>query len=120
MKFIYIKTWGCQMNEYDSSMIITLLQKKNEYSLTESIENADILILNTCSIREKAQEKLFHQLGRWKKIKNKNPEIIIAVGGCVANQEGKEIFKRANYVDIIFGTQTLHRLPKMISEVEKK
>lgn len=107
------------MNEYDSSMIISLLQKKNEYSLTESVENADILILNTCSIREKAQEKLFHQLGRWKKIKNKNPEVIIAVGGCVATQEGKEIFKRANYVDIIFGTQTLHRLPKMITEVEK-
>ncbi|QCI22877.1 tRNA (N6-isopentenyl adenosine(37)-C2)-methylthiotransferase MiaB [Buchnera aphidicola] len=120
MKYIYIKTWGCQMNEYDSSMIITLLQKKNKYVLTESANNADILILNTCSIREKAQEKVFHQLGRWKKIKNKNPKVIIAVGGCVATQEGQEIFKRANYVDIIFGTQTLHRLPKMISEVEKK
>ncbi|QCI17828.1 tRNA (N6-isopentenyl adenosine(37)-C2)-methylthiotransferase MiaB [Buchnera aphidicola (Acyrthosiphon lactucae)] len=119
MKYIYIKTWGCQMNEYDSSMIITLLQKKNKYLITESVENADILILNTCSIREKAQEKVFHQLGRWKKIKNKNPKVIIAVGGCVATQEGKEIFKRANYVDIIFGTQTLHKLPKMISEVEK-
>ncbi|ACL30236.1 tRNA (N6-isopentenyl adenosine(37)-C2)-methylthiotransferase MiaB [Buchnera aphidicola] len=120
MKYIYIKTWGCQMNEYDSSMIITLLEKNNQYSLTKSAENADILILNTCSIREKAQEKVFHQLGRWKKIKNNNPKVIIAVGGCVATQEGKEIFKRANYVDIIFGTQTLHRLPKMIDEVEKK
>ncbi|QCO70990.1 tRNA (N6-isopentenyl adenosine(37)-C2)-methylthiotransferase MiaB [Buchnera aphidicola] len=120
MKYIYIKTWGCQMNEYDSSMIATLLQKKNKYLLTESANNADILILNTCSIREKAQEKVFHQLGRWKKIKNNNPKVIIAVGGCVATQEGQEIFKRANYVDIIFGTQTLHRLPKMISEVEKK
>jgi len=119
MKYIYIKTWGCQMNEYDSSMIITLLQKNNKYLLTESAENADILILNTCSIREKAQEKVFHQLGRWRKIKKYKPTVIIAVGGCVATQEGKEIFKRANYVDIIFGTQTLHRLPKMISEVEK-
>ncbi|AEO08779.1 isopentenyl-adenosine A37 tRNA methylthiolase [Buchnera aphidicola str. Ak (Acyrthosiphon kondoi)] len=119
-KNIYIKTWGCQMNEYDSSMIVTLLQKKNKYLFTKSAENADILILNTCSIREKAQEKVFHQLGRWKKLKNNNPQVIIAVGGCVATQEGKEIFKRANYVDIIFGTQTLHRLPNMISEVEKK
>ncbi|CAL4326497.1 tRNA (N6-isopentenyl adenosine(37)-C2)-methylthiotransferase MiaB [Buchnera aphidicola] len=119
MKYIYIKTWGCQMNEYDSSMIATLLQEKNQYLMTTDPEKADVLILNTCSIREKAQEKVFHQLGRWKKIKNKNPKAIIAVGGCVATQEGKEIYKRANYVDIIFGTQTLHRLPKMISEVEK-
>ncbi|MCU4136796.1 tRNA (N6-isopentenyl adenosine(37)-C2)-methylthiotransferase MiaB [Buchnera aphidicola (Sitobion miscanthi)] len=118
MKKIYIKTWGCQMNEYDSSMITTILQKTKKYSLTESAEKSDILILNTCSIREKAQEKVFHQLGRWKKIKNNNPSVIIAVGGCVATQEGKEIFKRANYVDIIFGTQTLHKLPQMISEVE--
>lgn len=107
------------MNEYDSSMIANLLEKEKKYLLTSLIEKANILILNTCSIREKAQEKLFHQLGRWRKIKNKNPEIIIAVGGCVAVQEGKNIFKRANYVDIIFGTQTLHKLPKMISEIEK-
>ncbi|QCI23958.1 tRNA (N6-isopentenyl adenosine(37)-C2)-methylthiotransferase MiaB [Buchnera aphidicola (Macrosiphoniella sanborni)] len=119
MKYIYIKTWGCQMNEYDSSMIANLLIQEKKYLLTTSVEQADILILNTCSIREKAQEKLFHQLGRWKKIKNNNPNIIIAVGGCVANQEGKKIFKRAHYVDIIFGTQTLHKLPKMISEIEK-
>ncbi|WP_425619588.1 tRNA (N6-isopentenyl adenosine(37)-C2)-methylthiotransferase MiaB [Buchnera aphidicola] len=118
MKYIYIKTWGCQMNEYDSSMIANLLQKEKKYLLTSSIEQADILILNTCSIREKAQEKLFHQLGRWKKIKDDNPKIIIAVGGCVATQEGKKIFKRANYVDIIFGTQTLHKLPNMISKIE--
>lgn len=119
MKYVHIKTWGCQMNEYDSSMIATLLQEKNKYLFTESAEKADVLILNTCSIREKAQEKVFHQLGRWKKIKNHNPKVIIAVGGCVATQEGKEIYKRANYVDIIFGTQTLHKLPKMITEVEK-
>lgn len=120
MIYIYIKTWGCQMNEYDSSMIVTILKKNNKYLITQSEEKADIFILNTCSIREKAQEKVFHQLGRWKKLKTKNPEIIIAVGGCVATQEGKEIFKRANYIDIIFGTQTLHKLPKMIDEVKKK
>lgn len=107
------------MNEYDSSMIVKSLEKNNEYLITENVEKASILILNTCSIREKAQEKVFHQLGRWRKLKKNNPEIIIAVGGCVATQEGKEIFKRANYVDIVFGTQTLHRLPKMISEVKK-
>ncbi|XBC37925.1 MAG: tRNA (N6-isopentenyl adenosine(37)-C2)-methylthiotransferase MiaB [Buchnera aphidicola (Meitanaphis microgallis)] len=120
MKYnIYIKTWGCQMNEYDSSMITQLLQKKYQCTEIHKPELADILILNTCSIREKAQEKLFHQLGRWKKLKAKNPKIIIAVGGCVATQEGKEIYKRANYIDIIFGTQTLHRLPNMIEEVKK-
>lgn len=120
MKYIYIKTWGCQMNEYDSSMIISFLEKTKKYLVTKEIEKADILILNTCSIREKAQEKVFHQLGRWKKLKNKKPNMIIAVGGCVATQEGKEIFKRANYVDIVFGTQTLHKLPEMISKIEKK
>jgi tRNA-2-methylthio-N6-dimethylallyladenosine synthase len=118
MKYVYIKTWGCQMNEYDSSMIVNLLEKDN-YIITENIEKADIFILNTCSIREKAQEKVFHQLGRWKKLKNRNPDIIIAVGGCVATQEGKEIFKRANYVDIVFGTQTLHKLPNMILQSKK-
>ncbi|XBC41654.1 MAG: tRNA (N6-isopentenyl adenosine(37)-C2)-methylthiotransferase MiaB [Buchnera aphidicola (Kaburagia rhusicola rhusicola)] len=117
---IYIKTWGCQMNEYDSSMITQLLKKKHYFQETHLPELADILILNTCSIREKAQEKVFHQLGRWKKLKNKNPNIIIAVGGCVATQEGKEIYKRANYVDIIFGTQTLHRLPNMIKKVKER
>ncbi|XBC40631.1 MAG: tRNA (N6-isopentenyl adenosine(37)-C2)-methylthiotransferase MiaB [Buchnera aphidicola (Nurudea yanoniella)] len=116
---IYIKTWGCQMNEYDSSMITNLLQKKHKYRITHTPTSADILILNTCSIREKAQEKVFHQLGRWKKLKEKNPSIIIAIGGCVATQEGKEIYKRAHYVDIIFGTQTLHRLPEMIEKVKK-
>jgi len=111
---MYIKTWGCQMNEYDSSMITGILKKDNSYELTTYPEQADILILNTCSIREKAQEKVFHQLGRWKHIKEKNPNVIIAVGGCVATQEGKKIYKRAKYVNIIFGTQTLHRLSKMI------
>jgi len=116
---IYIKTWGCQMNEYDSSLITQILIQKYGYETTTIPKLADILILNTCSIREKAQEKLFHQLGRWKKLKNNNSDIIIAVGGCVATQEGKKIYKRANYVDIIFGTQTLHHLPKMIEKVRQ-
>ena len=108
------------MNEYDSSIINMLLTKTRKYSITTIPERADIFILNTCSIREKAQEKVFHQLGRWKKFKIKNPKTIIAVGGCVANQEGKDLLKRANYVDIIFGTQTLHKLPNMIDQVQKK
>lgn len=107
------------MNEYDSSMIVKYLEKTGQYLITKNSEKADILVLNTCSIREKAQEKVFHQLGRWKKLKNKNSNIIIAVGGCVATQEGEEIFKRSKDVDIIFGTQSLHKLPKMINEVEK-
>ncbi|AMA65034.1 (Dimethylallyl)adenosine tRNA methylthiotransferase MiaB [Candidatus Arsenophonus lipoptenae] len=115
-KKLYIKTWGCQMNTYDSSKIIDLLNSTHGYQITEIVEEADILLLNTCSIREKAQEKLFHQLGRWKKLKDINHNIIIAVGGCVASQEGNSIFKRAPSVDIIFGPQTLHRLPEMINK----
>ncbi|QCI19456.1 tRNA (N6-isopentenyl adenosine(37)-C2)-methylthiotransferase MiaB [Buchnera aphidicola] len=122
MKKVYIKTWGCQMNEYDSTLIKSFLEKKESYLLIDNAKKADILILNTCSIREKAQEKLFHQLGRWRKLKKDNPNIIIAVGGCVATQEGIKIFNRANYINIIFGTQTLHRLPNMIKSaiVSKK
>lgn len=103
------------MNEYDSSKIYDLLSCYG-YKKTLIVEEADILLLNTCSIREKAQEKLFHQLGRWKILKDNNPKIIIGVGGCVASQEGKNIIIRANYVNIIFGPQTLHRLPKMINQ----
>jgi len=122
MKKVYVKTWGCQMNEYDSTLIKSLLKKKKSYLLIDDAKKADILILNTCSIREKAQEKLFHQLGRWRILKKNNPSIIIAVGGCVATQEGIKIFNRANYINIIFGTQTLHRLPDMIKSaiVSKK
>ncbi|WP_343191818.1 tRNA (N6-isopentenyl adenosine(37)-C2)-methylthiotransferase MiaB [Buchnera aphidicola] len=116
MKRIYIKTWGCQMNEYDSFIIKKVIKKKIKCKITKKYKKADILILNTCSVREKAQEKLFHQLGRWKKLKHKNKKIIIAVGGCVANQEGINIYKRAPYVDIIFGTQTIHKLSNMIVE----
>ncbi len=117
-KKLHIKTWGCQMNEYDSSKIADLLESTHGYQLTEVAEEADILLLNTCSIREKAQEKVFHQLGRWKTLKDVNPNLIIGVGGCVASQEGEHIRDRAHYVDVIFGPQTLHRLPEMINHVQ--
>lgn len=114
---LHIKTWGCQMNEYDSSKMADLLLSTHGLELTEEAEDADVLLLNTCSIREKAQEKVFHQLGRWKELKNKNPQLVIGVGGCVASQEGAHIRDRAPFVDIIFGPQTLHRLPEMINQI---
>ncbi|KES15073.1 2-methylthioadenine synthetase, partial [Gilliamella apis SCGC AB-598-P17] len=116
-KKLHIKTWGCQMNEYDSTKMADLLESTHGLTLTENAEEADILLLNTCSIREKAQEKVFHQLGRWKNLKQHNPNIIIGVGGCVASQEGAHIRKRAPFVDIIFGPQTFHRLPDMIEQI---
>lgn len=114
---LHIKTWGCQMNEYDSSKMADLLGSTHGFELTDNAEEADVLLLNTCSIREKAQEKVFHQLGRWKLLKEVNPNVIIGVGGCVASQEGKLLRQRAHYVDIVFGPQTLHRLPEMINKV---
>jgi tRNA-2-methylthio-N6-dimethylallyladenosine synthase len=117
---LYIKTFGCQMNVYDSEKMADVLKHSHQIKLVEKAEQADILLLNTCSIREKAQEKLFHQLGRWKKLKDKNKDLIIGVGGCVASQEGELIFKRAHYVDMIFGPQTLHRLPNLLNNVLKK
>jgi len=113
---LHIRTFGCQMNEYDSSKMIDVLKSSHNLSLTDNATDADVLLLNTCSIREKAQEKLFHQLGRWRKFKEKNPNIVIGVGGCVASQEGEMILDRAPYVDIIFGPQTLHRLPNMLND----
>jgi len=115
-KKLLIKTWGCQMNEYDSSKMADLLNATNGYELTDIPEEADVLLLNTCSIREKAQEKVFHQLGRWKTLKDKKEGLVIGVGGCVATQEGDHIRQRAPFVDVIFGPQTLHRLPQMIKE----
>ena len=112
-KKLFVKTHGCQMNEYDSAKMIDLLQENEKFEIAESEDKADLLILNTCSIREKAQEKVFHQVGRWRKLKEKNPNIKIAIGGCVASQEGKEIIKRAPAVDIVFGPQTLHKLPEL-------
>ncbi|PAU78734.1 tRNA (N6-isopentenyl adenosine(37)-C2)-methylthiotransferase MiaB [Halovibrio salipaludis] len=119
-KKLFIKTHGCQMNEYDSSRMIDLLRESHEVELTDTADDADILLLNTCSIREKAQEKVFHQLGRWKKLKNDNPDAIIGVGGCVASQEGQAIIDRAPYVDMVFGPQTLHRLPEMITKADSE
>ncbi len=107
------------MNDYDSSRMADLLNQTHEYEITDDPKSADLLVLNTCSIREKAQEKVFSKLGEWKKFKNDNPELMIAVGGCVASQEGKAIRNRAPYVDMVFGPQTLHRLPNMINEVKK-
>ena len=118
-KKLFIKTHGCQMNEYDSAKMMDLLQEKEDFDLAESEEEADLLILNTCSIREKAQEKVFHQIGRWRKIKEDKPDLKIAIGGCVASQEGKEIIKRAPAVDIVFGPQTLHRLPELYKKKEE-
>jgi tRNA-2-methylthio-N6-dimethylallyladenosine synthase len=114
-KKLYIETHGCQMNEYDSARIRDLLGVSHGLVRTDSPEDADVLLLNTCSIREKAQEKVFHQLGRWNKLKQEKPDLIIGVGGCVASQEGDAIGKRAPYVDLIFGPQTLHRVPDMMN-----
>ena len=114
---LHIRTFGCQMNEYDSNKMSDVLKHSHGLEVTDDIKQADVLLINTCSIREKAEEKLFHQLGRWKKLKTNNPNLVIGVGGCVASQEGDLILKRAPYVDMIFGPQTLHRLPNMLNEV---
>tara|TARA_R110000868_G_scaffold162538_3_gene393940 strand:+ start:32838 stop:34187 length:1350 start_codon:yes stop_codon:yes gene_type:complete len=117
IKTLFIKTHGCQMNEYDSDKMVQLLKNSHGLELVAQEDKADVLLINTCSIREKASEKVFSQLGRWRKIKNKKPNLIICVGGCVASQEGDVILKRAPYVDVVFGPQTLHRLPNMINDV---
>ena len=113
-KKLFIKTMGCQMNEYDSDKMADVLRESHGFELTDNPNEADLLLANTCSIREKAQEKVFSELGRWRALKDKNPNIQIGVGGCVASQEGEGITKRAPYVDVVFGPQTLHRLPQMI------
>ena len=111
---VFIKTHGCQMNEYDSAKMLDVLAAGCDLALTDVEADADVLLLNTCSIREKAQEKVFSQLGRWKKLKQQKPDMIIGVGGCVASQEGDAIRTRAPFVDMVFGPQTLHRLPEML------
>ncbi|MBB5015164.1 tRNA (N6-isopentenyl adenosine(37)-C2)-methylthiotransferase MiaB [Rehaibacterium terrae] len=112
---LYIKTHGCQMNEYDSAKMADVLAAEHGLELTEDESEADVILINTCSIREKAQEKVFSQLGRWRQLKKKNDRVIIGVGGCVASQEGEAILQRAPFVDLVFGPQTLHRLPAMIA-----
>lgn len=116
-KKLHIKTFGCQMNEYDSDKMRDVMFHSHAMTVTEEPESADLVLFNTCSIREKAAEKLFSELGRWRLLKEKKPELVIGIGGCVASQEGAAILNRAPYVDIIFGPQTLHRLPAMYNEV---
>jgi tRNA-2-methylthio-N6-dimethylallyladenosine synthase len=117
---LFIKTMGCQMNEYDSEKMADVLRESVGYTLAANPEEADLLLVNTCSIREKAQEKVFSELGRWRAWKEQRPDIMIGVGGCVASQEGEGILKRAPFVDMVFGPQTLHRLPQMVKEVREK
>lgn len=116
---LYIKTFGCQMNEYDSSKIADLLNSSQGVAMVDTPEQADILLLNTCSVREKAEEKVFSMLGMWRPLKEARPGVVIGVGGCVASQEGEAIRTRAPYVDVIFGPQTLHRLPELLDEVAR-
>ncbi|RTL10693.1 MAG: tRNA (N6-isopentenyl adenosine(37)-C2)-methylthiotransferase MiaB [Neisseriaceae bacterium] len=118
-KKVHIKTYGCQMNEYDSDKMADVLKQFEGYELTDNPDEAAVILFNTCSIREKAQEKVFSDLGRVKHLKQKNPDLIIGVGGCVASQEGDVIVKRAPYVDMVFGPQTLHRIPELIQEKRK-
>ncbi|MGH8195306.1 MAG: tRNA (N6-isopentenyl adenosine(37)-C2)-methylthiotransferase MiaB [Woeseiaceae bacterium] len=117
---LYIKTYGCQMNEYDSDKMAAVLGASHGYERAATPEEADLLLVNTCSIREKAQEKVFSELGRWRALKIRRPEVLIGVGGCVASQEGEGISRRAPFVDLVFGPQTLHRLPQMVDEVRAK
>ena len=119
-KKLFVKTHGCQMNEYDSARMLDVLKNAQGYEIAASEEEADVLLLNTCSIREKAQEKVFHQLGRWQKLKNARPDLVIGVGGCVASQEGDAIMKRAPVVDMVFGPQTIHRLPDMVTQRQQQ
>ncbi len=117
---LFVKTFGCQMNEYDSAKMADVLRDSHDFTAVDNPEEADLLLLNTCSIREKAQEKVFSLLGRWRSLKKARPEIMIGVGGCVASQEGEAIIDRAPFVDLVFGPQTLHRLPEMLDAVETK
>src|SRR3977135_194918 len=113
-KKLFIRTFGCQMNQYDSDKMADLLHAEKGFEITDQPENADLILFNTCSVRERAQEKVFHDLGRVKHLKRNRPDLLIGVGGCVASQEGSAIVARAPYVDLVFGPQTLHRLPKMM------
>ena len=117
-KKLFIRTFGCQMNEYDSDKMADILDasEASGYEKTDTPENADVILFNTCSVREKAQEKVFHDLGRVRELKKSNPNLVIGVGGCVASQEGAAIVERAPFVDVVFGPQTLHRLPALIAK----
>jgi tRNA-2-methylthio-N6-dimethylallyladenosine synthase len=114
-KKLYIRTFGCQMNEYDSDRMADVLQASEGATLTARPEDADIILFNTCSVREKAQERVFHDLGRVRALKAQKPDLVVGVGGCVASQEGAAIVRRAPFVDVVFGPQTLHRLPQLLA-----
>jgi tRNA-2-methylthio-N6-dimethylallyladenosine synthase len=116
---LYISTYGCQMNEYDSDKMADVLRESHGLTPTDDPSEADVLLVNTCSIREKAQEKTFSEIGRWKRLKAERPDLVIGVGGCVASQEGAAVIRRAPYVDMVFGPQTLHRLPDMLERVRR-
>lgn len=118
MKRLYIQTHGCQMNQHDSERIVQLMREAG-YGLTDAPENADLLLLNTCSVRDKAEQKVYSALGRWRELKEKNRGIIIGVGGCVAQQEGEALLRRVSYLDLVFGTHNIHKLPQMVEAVEK-
>jgi len=118
MKKVFVKTQGCQMNEYDSEKMLDVLNHECGMQTTEDASEADVLLLNTCSIREKAQEKVFSQLGQWRPLKEKNPNLLIGVGGCVASQEGEALAKRSRQVDVVFGPQTIHRLPELFEQAK--
>ena len=120
MKKVFIKTQGCQMNEYDSEKMLDVLSHECDMQITKNETEADVLLLNTCSIREKAQEKVFSQLGQWRSLKESNPNLLIGVGGCVASQEGDALAKRSRHVDVVFGPQTIHRLPELFELAENK
>ncbi|MDG1144326.1 MAG: tRNA (N6-isopentenyl adenosine(37)-C2)-methylthiotransferase MiaB [Burkholderiales bacterium] len=120
MKKVYVRTFGCQMNEYDSDKMVDVLRAYDGYEKTTKVEDADLILFNTCSVREKAQEKVFSDLGRVRHLKELNPDVRIGVGGCVASQEGKVIMSRAPYVDLVFGPQTIHRLPSLLAVRQKK
>ena len=117
---VFLKTYGCQMNDYDSGKILDLLEAAHGFELTRNYEEADLLLLNTCSVRAKAEAKVYSELGRWKALKEKNKEVIIGVGGCVASQEGAAIQQRAPYVDVVFGPQTIHRLPALLDDAARR
>src|SRR6266568_172788 len=117
MKRLYIQTYGCQMNQYDSERIARVLGRV-DYVATESIENADLILLNTCSVRDRAEQKVYSALGRWKELKEQREGVIIGVGGCVAQQEGANLLKRLPHLDLVFGTHNIHKLPRMVEQVE--
>src|SRR5512140_3106119 len=115
-KKVFIRTFGCQMNEYDSEKMADVLAAAEGFEKTEDVAEADLILFNTCSVREKAQEKVFADLGRLRPLKRDKPGLLIGVGGCVASQEGEALVRRAPFVDVVFGPQTLHRLPRLLAE----